>query len=835
MQNQYQIHFIGNAHLDPIWLWRWQEGCGEVLQTFRSAIDRLKEFDDFIFTCSSAAYYDWVEQIDPELFSEIRDMVKKGRWVPVGGWWVQPDCNMPSGESFARHALYSQLYYFKKFGRICKTGYNVDSFGHCGNLPQLLTNSGMRTYVMMRPGMHENPDIPEKLFWWDGVDGSRVLTYRLSDGYGHTGTQNIAYELDKIGTMLPEKQHDLMLFGGVGNHGGGPTRGDLAFLAHRMEEKKDEALVFSSPDAYFERICGGYLDVPHWQGELQHHASGCYSATSLVKQLNRRAENRLAAAEMWDTVSAAVCGTEPSTEALAEAWRDVCFNQFHDILCGCSIAEAYEDVKTSTGHAITIADRIENAAQLRLISRINTWLDGINEPVTLLRHHCRKDNFPRPVVVFNPHGFPVRCPVRTNYPSSAVKDCAGKDVIFQNVRSSRSNDSHLDTLFIADVPALGYAVYWLSWMQDADVTADCFRAVEKEYGTDIRAGKYYLENEHIRAEFDEATGTICSLITKADGYDLAAGGRLAVPTVIDDHTTDTWAHNVFKFETVKGEMTLESLELVEYGPARAVIRTRHRFGESHLTQDFILSSGAKALHVKCRAIWQEPFTMLKSTFGLTGTDAINTYEIPGAFIKRPTNGEEEPMIGWADLTLTGTDGARHGLAVLTDSKYSCDCPGNTLRPTLLRNVIFADHYSNRPAADFRYTDEGLQLFEYAILPHAGEAETTDAPQEAAVLCRRPNVVPAGYHKGALPQMQSFLTVTEPNISVTAFKKCEDGSGDFILRAYETAGRSVGRVGFVCDLADAGFWADFHAHEVKTFRIGREGFVTETDFLEGIIQ
>ena len=226
MQNQYQIHFVGNAHLDPIWLWRWQEGCGEVLQTFRSAIDRLKEFDDFIFTCSSAAYYDWVEQIDPELFSEIRDMVKKGRWVPVGGWWVQPDCNMPSGESFARHALYSQLYYFKKFGRICKTGYNVDSFGHCGNLPQLLTNSGMRTYVMMRPGMHENPDIPEKLFWWDGVDGSRVLTYRLSDGYGHTGTQNIAYELDKIGAMLPEKQHDLMLFGGVGNHGGGPTRGD---------------------------------------------------------------------------------------------------------------------------------------------------------------------------------------------------------------------------------------------------------------------------------------------------------------------------------------------------------------------------------------------------------------------------------------------------------------------------------------------------------------------------------------------------------------------------------------------------------------------------------
>ncbi|MBQ7542639.1 MAG: alpha-mannosidase [Clostridia bacterium] len=830
-----QIHLIGNAHLDPIWLWRWQEGCGEVLQTFRAAIDRLKEFDGFIFTCSSAAYYEWVEQIDPDLFSEIRDMIKIGRWVPVGGWWVQPDCNMPSGESFARHALYSQLYYYKKFGRICKTGYNVDSFGHCGNLPQLLSLGGMRTYVMMRPGMHENPDIPENLFWWDGVDGSRVLTYRIKDSYGHTGTEDLDRTIDALNAMLPEKQHDLMLFCGVGNHGGGPTRGDLGHLARRMEEKSEETLRFSSPDTFFETVCGELLDVPSYRGELQHHASGCYSATSLVKQLNRRAENRLAAAEAWDAVAAAVCGSAPSAAALKEAWKDVCFNQFHDILCGCSIMEAYEDVKNSIGHAVTIADRTENAAQLRIASRINTWLDGINEPVTLLRHHCHKEDFPRPVVVFNPHAFPVRYPVRTNYPSKAVTDAAGRAVPFQNVRSSRSNDSHLDTLFLADLPALGYALYWLSWLPDDEVTETCFLPASEDCASDLRAGETFLENEHIRVQFDRNTGTICSLVTKADGYDFAAGNRLAAPTVLDDHTTDTWAHGVFRFETVKGEMELESIALAEYGPARAVMRVKHRYGDSHLTQDFILTSDAKMLRVKCKAVWQEPFTMLKAAFPLNGTDTVNTYEIPGAFIKRPTNGEEEPMLGWADLTLTGTDGARHGIAVLNDGKYSCDCPDSTLRPTLLRNVIFADHYSYRPAADFNYTDEGLHRFEYAILPHAGEAESTDVAREAAVFNRRPNAVPVGYRKGDLPPVQSFLSVTEPNIVVTAFKKCEDGSGDLILRAYEAAGRNTGRVGFVCDLADAGFWADFRAHEVKTFRIGREGYVTETDFLEGIIQ
>lgn len=160
MSNEPKVHLIGNAHLDPIWLWRWQEGCGEVLQTFRSALDRLNEYPDFVFTCSSAAYYKWVEEIDPDMFEEIRERVKEGRWVPVNGWWVQPDCNMPSAESFARQALYSQLYYNEKFGRICKTAYNVDSFGHSGMLPQIIKNGGMTAYVMMRPVLMKMPRYP---------------------------------------------------------------------------------------------------------------------------------------------------------------------------------------------------------------------------------------------------------------------------------------------------------------------------------------------------------------------------------------------------------------------------------------------------------------------------------------------------------------------------------------------------------------------------------------------------------------------------------------------------------------------------------------------------
>ena len=829
------IHMIGNAHLDPIWLWRWQEGCNEVLQTFRSAVDRLKEYKDLIFTCSSSSSYAWVEEIDPALFAEIQEMVKKERWIIVNGWNVQPDCNIPSGESFARQSLYSQLYYYKKFGRICKTGYNVDSFGHCGNLPQLLNLGGMRSYVMMRPGPHENADVPQDLFWWEGPDGSRVLTFHIHDTYCRCGTEDIDRGIDIANRRIAERNHDSMVFFGVGNHGGGPTKGDINYLKELAASNPENDIVFSSPDDFFKVVCNSPLDIPVWKDDLQHHASGCYSATSLVKQLNRRAENALIRSEKWDTVASLLTNAPASTEKYAKAWDDVCFNQFHDILCGCSIMEAYEDVKNSMGEAMIIADRAENNALLRILSNINTWKDGIDDAATLVRHHFHKDNFPRPVIVFNPHSYEITVPVQTYHPSSAVCDSEGKAVAFQNVRSSRSNDSHLDTLFMATVPAFGYETYWLSWIDGhIDYNEILKVKADSDFGTDIKADSLTVENEFLKVSFDKYTGEISSLVSKEDGFDYAENGGIAKLTVIDDHDTDTWAHNHFKFHNIKGSMTLESIKLAEYGPARSVVRVKHRFNDSHITQDFILSSGQKTIEVRCKAIWQEPFTMLKTAFPMSGTDAINTYEIPSAFIKRPNNGEEEPGQNWADITLTCNDGVRRGLSVITDSKYSYDCPDNTLRATLLRNVIFADHYSDRPEAEFNFTDEGLQRFSYGIYVHTGEAEKSDVVREAAVFNCAPVAVPAGYRKGTEPQRKSFISVSKENIIVSAFKFCEDGSGDVIIRAYETSGKNTPNVCFICDLIDAGFRADFRKNEIKTFRVDKNGYVAETNFLEGIV-
>src|SRR5512135_3768714 len=169
-----RLYMIGNAHIDPVWLWQWQEGFHEVKATFRSALDRMQEYEDFIFSASSAAFYEWVEQSDPQMFAEIQQRVREGRWCLVGGWWIEPDCNIPGGESFARQALYAQRYFKEKFGVAAKVGYAIDSFGHNGMLPQLLKKAGLDYYVFMRPMPFEK-GLPSGLFWWEADDGSRLL------------------------------------------------------------------------------------------------------------------------------------------------------------------------------------------------------------------------------------------------------------------------------------------------------------------------------------------------------------------------------------------------------------------------------------------------------------------------------------------------------------------------------------------------------------------------------------------------------------------------------------------------------------------------------------
>ena len=385
------VHLIGNAHLDPVWLWRWQEGYTEVLSTFRSALDRMKEHEDYIFTCAGAAYYSWVEKTDPAMFEEIRARVKEGRWVIVGGWWIQPDCNMPCGESFARHSLYSQRYFQSRFGITCNVGYNVDSFGHNAMLPQILKQSGMDAYVYMRPSAIPNVDrdnvmekeypFPDNAFLWEGADGTRIPTYRVRFGYNsdHTDVEQALRKAFRVTELAEEQDLPQMSFYGVGNHGGGPTAAMIALLDDLIQKNPDGKYIFSDPVRYFRELPLEKLKL--LRDDLQNHASGCYTAVMKVKELNRKAEEYLISAEKF-TAMAELLGLQIEKPDFESLWRIVLFNQFHDILCGCSIHSALDDAIRAFGGVI-------DSEFWRMVTSVRCWKLKLPMAVRLCSRNLR--------------------------------------------------------------------------------------------------------------------------------------------------------------------------------------------------------------------------------------------------------------------------------------------------------------------------------------------------------------------------------------------------------------------------------------------------------------
>ncbi|MGC9468489.1 MAG: alpha-mannosidase [Anaerolineae bacterium] len=803
------LHMIGNAHIDPVWLWQWQEGFQEVLASFRSALDRMNEDPDFCFTASSAAFYAWVERVDPGMFEEIQARVAEGRWELAGGWWIEPDCNVPGGESFARQALYAQRYFQEKFGRRARVGFAVDSFGHNAALPQLLRKSGLDAYVFMRPGPHEK-GLPGRLFWWEADDRSRVLAYRIPFQYGSWGP-DLEPHVRRTAAELKPPIDTLACFYGVGNHGGGPTKENIATLRRLDGEPDLPKLVFSTLTRFFDEVREKAWPLPVVHDELQHHASGCYAAHSGVKRWNRQAENALLRAEKWAAVAAMITGLSYPGSDFERAWQNVLFNQFHDILAGTSLEEAYDDVRNLYGEALAIADRALNDAVQSV-----AWSIRIPEAPGV-----------KPIVAFNPHAWESHAEIELEMgrlaEGTALLDDDGKAVPFQEVQSHATAGGRSRIAFMAKLPPLGYRVYQLAPEGPAPESAP------------LTATDTSLENARFRLEFDPATGYLISLFDKEAGVE-ALTGPAARPVVIAD-PSDTWSHNVFRFDVEVGAFTVSRMRVVEEGPVKAVLRVKSVWGRSRLVQDFTLYAspdGPPRIDVHVTVDWHEQFRMLKLRFPINVRMMAPTHAIPYGHIERFANGEEEPIQAWVDLSGTIRDGEiAYGLSVLNDGKASADVNVRDIGLTVLRSPIYAHHMpaEPQPDRDYSFIDQGRQTFTYSLLPHRGGWEDGGTVRHAAELNQRPVALIATYRDGPLPLSESYLEVDQDNIVVTVLKQAEDND-DLILRAYETAGRAT-RATLRLPKWDREILANFARGEIKTFRIPRDPAapVAETDFLE----
>lgn len=822
------VHMIGNAHLDPVWLWQWQEGYSEIKATFRSALDRMKEFPDFIFTCACAAYYQWVEENCPEIFAEICQRVREKRWIIAGGWWIQPDCNLPAGESFARHGLYSQRYFAEKFGVMARVGYNVDSFGHNGMIPQILIKSGMDAYVFMRPGDHEM-DLPGNLFWWQSSDGSKVLTYKIPISYSNSSSapgQSLEAKISQVNQMAVDRGMDLMNFYGVGNHGGGPTIANIQTIRKQQSIDSAVELQFSSPDQYFAVMREQADHLPVVKSDLQHHASGCYSAHSETKQNNRKSEHRLLSAEKFSVLADHLLGLSYPHMSLKDAWQKVLFNQFHDILGGCSIKEAYADAREFYGKALTNAAESLNAAVQKISWAIDT-MGAHDFHISKDKDWCYWDmaELGAPLVVFNPLSWDVNTAVQVHGLAQHISDEHGQTVTSQRVRASRTNHiDKWDTLFIGRIPAMGYKVFYVhTTSQDM---ADTAASADDKSTPEIR-----LENDFLRLSFDQQTGHISEIYDKQAQYAVSAGFA-AVPIVIDEADSDTWAHGVFSFRRQTDVFDQASLKIIENGPVRQVLRVTNHHGRSTLRQDFILYHDRSFVEIKAKLDWQEKHKMLKLAFPANLTDAAATYEIPYGTIERPADGEEEPAQQWVDLSGRRADPSAepYGLSLIGDSSYSFDIKDNEIRMTVVRGAIFADHFGERDDL-CEYMDQGINEFRYQILPHQGDWRSAGTVRKAYELNVPHVLIYETYHKGTMPLSLQGISISSDNVIVSALKAAEDGQG-YVLRCYETAGEDTDCA--INLMALGRQWpARFGRNEIKSFYIPSDPDlqISETDFIE----
>jgi len=798
------VHMIGQAHLDPVWLWRWTEGRAEALATSQSAADRLAEYPDFHFVRGESQVYSWIEDENPQLFAQIRKLIDEGRWHVVNGMVIQPDMNIPQGESFVRQALLGKAYMRERLGVEPRIAYCVDSFGHAGGLPQILRKCGFDAYVFMRPGPHEK-ELPSEVFWWQAPDGSRVLAFRISAAY----TTHQVDQAQQIERALQAKPADLshtMCFFGVGNHGGGPTKAQIENVQALAAERDDIDIRFSWPDAYFDAVAEETDGLPVVREELQYHAIGCYSAISALKRSYRKAECGLLLAERMASLAELWAESPLPRERLHALWQELCFNQFHDTLGGSSIKPAQDDAIRALDGITAAADQLANDAGRAVGARVDTAGPGGT------------------VVVFNPFAWPVQQYVEyepwTNWQSWpengwSLADDAGRPVPYQLIETHEALTSRHGGLnglvFPVELPPMGYRTYRFA----PDLP-------QPEVAGSATAGANFLENDQVRVEVDPASGNIVSCVDKSTGVELVGAGGWNAAQVVEDRS-DTWSHGIPGFGSEPlGHFAGVSVRIAEKGPLQASLLIERTYEGSHWLQQLILRHGESTLLLRNWLVWQGQWRVVKLVFDVAVTHPQAAHDTPFGWCLRPTDGAEVPTHMWMDVSGQAADGSAQtvGAALLNDGKYSCDVRDSMMRLTILRCPPYANHQPHDFGSKQRYDwiDQGYQEFTLAICPHIGGWQDNDILRRARELNTPFPLITTHGHAGDRPRTDSLLNLTSPEMELTALKPAEDGDG-YIIRLADSHGRGCQGA---LEWKGQSFPVSLDPFEVATLRLAQAG-------------
>jgi len=696
-----KVHLLCNAHLDPAWLWRWNEGLAEALSTFRVAASFCEEYDGFIFNHNESLLYEWVEEYEPELFERIKKLVAAGKWHIMGGWYLQPDCNMPSGESFLSQIEIGREYFKEKFGVTTKTAINFDSFGHTRGLVQILNKSGFDNYVIMRSLDYKGN------FDWEGYDGSHVIVHGVVGPYASAKGE----VLKRINECINESKDDTMLcLWGVGNHGGGPSRVDIETIAEYSKTSEHE-IIHSFVENYFADV--DTSNLPTVDRSIVPLMVGCYTSMCRIKQSNRRLENKIAVTEKIMSYAAMQSDFKFDMDELNKAKKSLAFCQFHDILPGSGIRAVEEDGLRTMSYAEEIVDKLSNKAFLKICEGQKAAKEG-----TI------------PVLVFNPHPYEIEGDFEVGF-MLQNQNWNEDEVTLVTVYDEQGNAVACQN----EKPDCTFNLDWIEKVSfrakiaPASITRfNCEMTVYKK--KDLPAAKEYgdtisVTNDRISFAIDRKTGLISNYAI--DGKTIIKNS--GVLEAYKDNE-DPWGMTVSAFDKFDSEFKLMSDEeanefigypnettpnvrVVEDGDVRIKVQSFWEYKSTKAMIEYTIPKQGIYVDTKIVVYSNEPNVMIK-------------YRLDTAFIGTPfgqqafgteelfSDGRECVFQKWCGIKSTD-----HDLCVVNNGTYGGSFSNNTIYLSLLRTPVYSAHpIMDRQIAPhdrfLEHIDMGERIFNFKL-------------------------------------------------------------------------------------------------------------------------
>lgn len=676
-----KICLVCNAHLDLVWQWEWEEGLAEALSTFRIAADFCEEYDGFIFNHNEAVLYQWVEEYEPELFDRIRRLVKAGKWHIMGGWYLQPDCNMPSGESMVRQISAGRAYFREKFGQMPTTAINFDAFGHSRGLAQILKRAGYDSYIVGRPA----PELfhpPARDFAWVGYDGSVIATHLSFELYNSLLGQ-AADKIQRFRRENPDAELLLVLWG-IGDHGGGPSRLDLERIGELKRELAAEGVVLehTTPEDYFAQLSARLL--PRFEGSLNPMMVGCYTSQARVKQKHRALENLLFSTEKMVCAAQWQTGRTFDWSRIKEAEQALLFSQFHDVLPGSSVQRAEEASLRKLDYGLELLSRERMKAFMAFAA--NTKVDRQEGDI--------------PVLVFNAHPYPIRRVVTCEF-QLQDQNRSGTFTDFEVYQDGKRIPAQLEKEDSTIPIDWRKKILFEAELAPFAVTTVLCRPVIRPGRPVIRQPEgdgILLRGGGVTAEICRETGLLRSVTRQGQPVLAEDSARLLVIQGSEDPwgmTVSSYPHVVGAFRLASPERAgeiaglshpLSPVRVIEEGNVRTVAEAVFEYGHSAAIVRYRMEHGSGHLEIDVTLQWMEPDKMVKLSLRSPWEDTRCWGQ--DLFGRKPTapDGTETVCQQWTLL-----ENGEQALAVINTGLYAHDFRDGELRVTLLHSPAYCAH------------------------------------------------------------------------------------------------------------------------------------------------